>query len=409
MNLSDYPEKLLSLSVYANVGTHPLIKTFENVMYALNKSDKEACVRNYCAFCRMLYESDTAGNFTEFIKNLIRYDMNIYAKRACEGTLDTLSQCQIQAAENDIRTLTELSEIPCSTLTQSIRDAFSIEYLPQYESTTTSETDTIRTYRNFYRTNGVGMFARYRAFIFDRSSGILPVAHPDPIRLHALKEYEYERSAVKDNTLSLIEGRPYNNVLLYGDRGTGKSSTVKAILNEYCDRKLRLIELDKECLTALGKLISEISEIPMKFIVFIDDLSFNENDAAFGILKAALEGSISVRPENTAIYATTNRRHIIKETFSQREGSEIHASDTIDEHMSLSDRFGLTITFSKPQKEEYLKIARAIAEERKMRITLTQFDQGAEQFALENGGRSPRIARQYVDTLEAGNKAGKIK
>lgn len=189
---------------------------------------------------------------------------------------------------------------------------------------------------------------------------ITPVNSIDPIRLTDLKNYELQRNKVIDNTESFIAGHPANNVLLYGDRGTGKSSTVHAILNEYWQKGLRMIEIPKSAVADLSLIREQIADSPMKFIIYIDDLSFDSNDTSFSELKAALEGSLSGKQPNTIIYATSNRRHLIKENFSDRE-NDVNKGDTMQEQLSLSDRFGLTITFLNPDKKEYLDIVEKLA------------------------------------------------
>ena len=215
-----------------------------------------------------------------------------------------------------------------------------------------------------------------------------------------MKHYEREQKIVIDNTLGFLKNKPYNNVLLYGDRGTGKSSTVKAIVNEYYNKGLRVIQVYKDNLRHLDTLMHLINDIPLKFIIFIDDLTFNENDD-FGALKALLEGSLSKQPDNMVIYATTNRRHLVKESFTARQGDEVHLADTIDETVSLSDRFGITVTFSMPNKDNFLAIVKEIKEDRKLKISDDELFLGAERFALSKGKRSPRLARQYIDYLQA--------
>lgn len=258
--------------------------------------------------------------------------------------------------------------------------------------------------KDFYRKNGFGDFARCKAFSLERSGSgyaLKPITSPDPIRLSELKQYELQREKIVNNTLAFIKGKPYNNALLYGDRGTGKSSTVKAVLNEFSKDGLRLIQIDKQNLYGLAELSEKLENVPLKFILFIDDLTFTENEDSFGMLKGVLEGGIVKRPDNIAIYATSNRRHLIKESFTAREGDEIHKADTIDENLSLSDRFGLAVTFTAPAKDKFLELVRLIAEDRSLDIDDRTLLSGAEQFAIRKGGRSPRLARQYVDDLEA--------
>ena len=194
-------------------------------------------------------------------------------------------------------------------------------------------------------------------------------------------------------------GRPAANALLYGDAGTGKSSTVKAIANHLFDRGLRLIEIRKNQLLLLPKVMGEIGKNPLKFIIFIDDLSFNKNDDQFSMLKATLEGSASARAANAVIYATSNRRHIVKESFAEREGSDVHRNDTVQETLSLSERFGLTVLFAKPEKKLYLEIVNELAARNGVVADPEELARAAEEFALRRGYRSARCAEQFIHSL----------
>ena len=248
---------------------------------------------------------------------------------------------------------------------------------------------------------GYGMFARHHVFALEEGR-LVPVRYPDPQRLSELPGYEQEREKVIANTRALLEGRPANNVLLYGDAGTGKSSTVKAIANEFAPDGLRLIEVKKNQLYQIPALMDELAKNPLKFILFIDDLSFNGNDDNFSALKATLEGSISGCGDNVAIYATSNRRHLVKETFSDRTGDELHVNDTLQETMSLSARFGLTITFQKPDKDQYLTIVRSLAAEYGIEMEEGELFRKAEAYAIRKSGRSPRTAKQFIELLKIG-------
>ena len=229
---------------------------------------------------------------------------------------------------------------------------------------------------------------------------IVPVETSDDISVGGFVGYEKERQAVIDNTRCLVEGGPAANVLLYGDAGTGKSSTVKAVANLFFDRGVRLIEIRKDQLLSLSDVMAKVSGNPLKFIVFIDDLSFNKNDDQFSMLKAALEGSASAKASNAVIYATSNRRHIVKESFSDRSaGDDIHRNDTVQELLSLSERFGLTVYFSKPNKILYLDIVHQLAKRYGIVIDQGELDIKAEAFALNKGSRSPRAAEQFIKSL----------
>jgi predicted AAA+ superfamily ATPase len=256
---------------------------------------------------------------------------------------------------------------------------------------------------------------------------IRPAANPDRIRLADLFGYEEQRSIVSANTLRFLEGKPANNLLLYGDRGTGKSATVKAVCNEYIRRGLRLLEVPKDDLSRLPAILEFLSSRALRFIIFIDDLSFETTDDSFTGFKALLEGGMEARPANVVIYATSNRRHLVKERLADRPTTavaaeaaatgDLRAFDTMQEQFSLADRFGLTVVFASPGQEEYLKIAESIAERRglfsvsgpggKNRSDEAEaerrlFRENALRWERWFNGRSPRTAVQYVDWAAGG-------
>ena len=234
----------------------------------------------------------------------------------------------------------------------------------------------------------------------------LPVRFADGVRLSDLKLYSEEKREVVDNTVGFIAGLPAQNVLLYGDRGTGKSATVHAILNEFSNKGLRMIELKKSNISDFPRLLDIIADAngKYKFIVFIDDLSFADGQDNYAELKAVLEGSIA-QIKNVLIYATSNRRHIIKENLRDRDG-DVHLSDTLQEQISLSDRFGITVTFMKPDKDGFFVILRGILSGRGIEIEDGKLARLAETFCLDKGGRTPRGAKQLADILESKIKRG---
>ena len=248
---------------------------------------------------------------------------------------------------------------------------------------------------------GYGMFAKHHVFTVENGQ-LVPVKYPDPQRLSELPGYEKEREKVIANTKALLAGMPANNVLLYGDAGTGKSSAVKAIANEFAPEGLRLVEVKKNQLYQIPDLMDKLAANPLKFILFIDDLSFTANDDNFAALKAILEGSVGGRAKNIAVYATSNRRHLIKETLTDRTGDDIHEADTRQELMSLSARFGLTVTFQRPEKARFETILEELAQQHHIQMPMEELLVKAEAFAIRAGGRSPRVAKQFIEQCESG-------
>jgi len=264
--------------------------------------------------------------------------------------------------------------------------------------------DLVETLTTHYAAHGAGPFGRYRAFRWE-NGGLRPVPRPDPIRFRGLIGYEREREPLLKNTERLLAGFPSHHALLYGLPGTGKSSTVKAILNEYADRGLRLVELAKEDLRELPRLLETLRGRGPRFILFIDDLSFEEHEVEYKSLKALLEGSVEEPPENVRLYATSNRRNLIRERFSDREEGEanddVHARDTMQEKLSLAARFGLRMTFPSPDQKRYLEIVSGLVRERGIEIPDEEIEGRALLWDRWHAGRSGRTARQFVDELEA--------
>lgn len=262
----------------------------------------------------------------------------------------------------------------------------------------------------FYRTAGAGIFGRYKAFRWTRGGAageLAGVPEPDPIRLEEMIGCAAERVDVVNNTRQFIRGYRANNVLLYGDRGTGKSSTIKAILNEYAEEGLRLVEVPKQYLRDFPHLIHLLQSRPQRFIVYVDDLSFEENEGEYKELKAILEGGLAARPDNIVIYATSNRRHLVRERFSDRGApreiatdDEIRQQDTLQEKLSLADRFGITVTFTAPDQKQYLEIVESLAAQRGLRLDPKVLRRRAVEWELWYNGRSGRTARQFIDYLE---------
>ena len=252
---------------------------------------------------------------------------------------------------------------------------------------------------DYYARHGAGRFGRYRAFRW-REDVLRAVAEPDPVRLVELVGYEREREPLLRNTERFLAGLPAHHVLLYGLPGTGKSSTVKAILNEYASRGLRLVEVAKEDLGGLPRVLETLRGRGPRFILFVDDLSFEEHEVTYKSLKALLEGSIERPPENVRVYATSNRRNLVRELFSERE-DDVHARDTLQEKLSLGARFGLRVTFPIPDQQRYLAIVAELIHQRGIEVPEAELIERATLWDRWHAGRSGRTARQFVDELEA--------
>ena len=261
----------------------------------------------------------------------------------------------------------------------------------------------------FYQAYGVGMFGLNKAFRVEcdelgSSVKFLPITNMAPVHLSSLIGYELQKNLLVENTEAFVEGRGANNVLLYGDSGTGKSTSIKAIVNQYYDKGLRMIEIYKHQFVCLSKIISEIKNRNYRFIIYMDDLSFEEHEIEYKYLKALIEGGVEVKPDNILIYATSNRRHLIKETWNDRTDAtqvgDIHRSETIEEKLSLVNRFGLSIGYFKPSRTEFNNIVLELAKRYpEIDMPEEQIIAEAQKWEMRNGGISGRTAQQFVNHL----------
>ena len=389
-DLNMLKNELSALSVFRSI----LFKKPMSSFYTFLTEEGDMCERltAYADFVSSL--SEYGGSFSQFLKKAVCEDENSYIVLTAQRK--SVPDCILNNTYNELDIFSRLSELSYA----DFRDYLNYDgYMPEF---TNKATDFRKLYAERVKnvsSLGYGVFASYPMFRLVDGE-IVPVKSADKITVESFVGYENERQAVIDNTELLIEGDCAANVLLYGDAGTGKSSTVKAIANLFFDRGVRLIELRKDQLLSLSDVMNKIADNPLKFIIFIDDLSFNKNDDQFSMLKAALEGSAGARSHNSVIYATSNRRHIVKETFSDRAASDdIHRNDTVQELLSLSERFGLTVYFSKPNKILYLDIVHQLARRYGIDIEQNELDIKAEAFALNKGNRSPRAAEQFVKSL----------
>lgn len=379
MDRAGLGRQLEDLVIFKNLQSDPLLSA---LAAWLGASGERAQSAGASALAAALYPQ--GADLSAAVLERVLADDNFYVRERAKGRMpDPLVCAQLRA---------ELEALS--------RAAASLPLGPEHPSWRAEKMDFTGLYEarmGRLSTEGYGLFAAHRAFFMTPQGRLAPILHPDPLRLSDLYGYEQEREKVLRNTKALLEGLPASNILLYGDAGTGKSSTVKAVANEYFHRGLRLIQIEKTLLQTIPPLLDELADNPLKFILFIDDLSFASGDGHFTALKTVLEGSVAVRSRNVAVYATSNRRHLVSETFSDRRGDEIHLNDTLEEMAGLSARFGMVVTFGKPGKDLFLSLVLHLARRSGLETTEEVLIQEAEAFALRSGGRSPRAARQFVE------------
>jgi predicted AAA+ superfamily ATPase len=382
--------KLCLVSVFRGVLTQA---PFTHLLDYFKSKTTEEKLNAYAEMVHSVYEQGCS--LTDFVEKVVFEDENAFIK-AHANSLEP-SKVLLNCAKKE---LCLFEEIACLTSDDFAIDMKTeVDVLPCFDSEQRNFISEYNKRLTEISKYGYGIFTSYPMFRLSDDSRIEPIVSVDKIAMDSFIGYEEERGKVVSNTQAFIDGRPAANVLLCGDAGTGKSSTVKAVANAFFDKGIRLIELRKDQLHYLPFVMGKISGNPLKFIIFIDDLSFNQNDDNFSMLKAALEGSASAKAPNAVIYATSNRRHIVKESFGDRTGDDVHVNDTLQETISLSERFGLTVLFQKPNKKLYLDIVHALAQKNKIEMSESELDIKAEAFALKKGNRSARCAEQFIDSL----------
>ncbi len=443
LNFKEVYFSFMCLSVYRGLLSEAVAgKLFRLVKYISgDKACMDGFIKLYCGFYHELIKHNSKGSLKRYLAEQMLYDENPFTRAAENSGFSGMDKNIIHAASKDLGFLSTICRVSSGSVKSCAKKSICgsdyelklVDMLPDWdypdgaghkepEALSPAESliqlflsadnwdGHIEKLAEFHNLNGTGVFLKYKAFVWERSDGagrFRGVENPDPVNLSDLIGYEDERSEVIDNTKQFLKGYFANNVLLYGDRGTGKSSTVKAVLNEYYGYGLRIVEVPKVHLVDFPEIIRELKGRKQKFIIFVDDLVFGDNEESYTALKAILEGGLENRPQNVLIYATSNRRHLIKEKFSDREGlksgnadDEIRAADTIQEKLSLADRFGITVVFSSPDKKGYLDIVEGIAVRRGMAIDRESLHKEALKWELWYNGRSPRTARQFIDWLE---------
>ena len=402
MKLREWNARLHGLVVFRSLLDDPVVAKL------LDLTDRmEAGAPGYGPVCDAVAQFEAAlfehtTNWGSYLSAAVLEAETVCVRQAASGTLAPALQTALDSELAFLQALCGLTLDELLTAAGSATgQAQELAFLPRWETSSIDLPAAYAQRMSEVGKKGYGMFAKHHVFTVENGQ-LVPVKYPDPQRLSELPGYEKEREKVIANTKALLAGMPANNVLLYGDAGTGKSSAVKAIANEFAPEGLRLVEVKKNQLYQIPDLMDKLAANPLKFILFIDDLSFTANDDNFAALKAILEGSVGGRAKNFAVYATSNRRHLIKETLTDRTGDDIHEADTRQELMSLSARFGLTVTFQRPEKARFETILAELAKQHGIDMPMDQLLVKAEAFAIRAGGRSPRVAKQFIEQCEAG-------
>ncbi|MBS7299242.1 MAG: ATP-binding protein [Eubacteriales bacterium] len=360
----------------------------------LNKDENSLDISTLIEFAEL--ESVTDDPLKEFVITKLADDENVLAKILGRGAsigddLKNIAIADLNYVLSALNNLSAFSYIPsehkahfCNEYTRSIR--------AMVKAKTADELFELLC--KHYKTLGTGIFARYTALLCSKD-GLSGIENPDTTSFNELIGLEHIKKTLTDNTELFLSGKKANNVLLFGDRGTGKSSCVKALLNKYHEQGLRVIELPKNCITLIPDLYKELSSKPQKFILYLDDLSFEKHEPEYRSLKVSMEGQLGSIPQNVLIFATSNRRHLIKENWKDREGGDVHAGDNMQEMLSLSERFGISLVFSAPNQREYLDIVKELLSRKGIEIN-DEIEKKAIAWQMNYGGRTPRCASQFA-------------
>lgn len=398
---------LNNLIIYRNMLNDKIIKKYNNlVSLYFKKGNKEELETEYYSLCNMLLLK-SCDSVNDYIAYKIMEDENIFSiKREKSQLIDEKIE---KAVLHDLSFFKKIYQYPLNVIAEVSGDVNNfINYSsknPLTELFKNNRVDDIYDYMyNDYELNGCGKFRNNYAFSLDSECKLVPVENFNPITMESIYGYERQKNKIIDNTNKFVSNQFALNTLLVGDSGTGKSTAVKALIPMFKDKKLRLIEVDKEKLHFISKIIDVLKNRGMYFIVFIDDLSFESNDSKYKYLKSAVEGSIYEQPSNILFYVTSNRKHLIKENMIERQ-NEVHLRDAINEQTSLSERFGLTILYSEPNQNEYFEIVLGLADKYNIKYaSKEQLMADAKKFAMQNGGRTGRSAVQFVKTYNTINE-----
>lgn len=416
---------LNSLIIYRDLNKDKIIFDLKNIILNKNNLDKSNLKKKFNEITAKLIEFTEKKGLNDdiwhnYIKGIIINDLNSFSGQAEKGEINRNSSLY-NITLKDIELLTGLFNISFLDLLdffkmnhynflfpykankanqnniEIYKNLFSSIKNIQDKDFTSDPHKIINSLGEFYKENGASLLNKSSAFYWKNSS-LKIVKNPDKITFNEIIAYQKQKEKLIKNTESFLNGKKAHNVLLYGDSGTGKSSSVKALLNKYKNQGLRLIEINSNQIKELPQILEYLSQRGLYFILFMDDLSFEEFETEYKYLKAVMEGGIELKPDNVLFYATSNRRHLVREKWQDRE-SEVHKDDILNEKLSLSERFGLTLMYNTPAQEEYLEIVREIAAQENIKMNKNKLEEKALKWSKWNNGRSGRSARQFVDEL----------
>ena len=422
------------LVIYRSIEKNSILFELANILeqWHQKKTEKEDTVNAvYLQINRLLevatgygFDGNLWQNYLAYLIAMTETPFGLVCEKrgAAEGSVNTFAKADFEIFRKlfhyDFSVLEKELEMDCFSV---ITNYHAVEKAEKYYNKSVSEKvrelskkiaeaidreEIFTVVTDFYKDYGVGLFGLNKAFRLQEINGeqsLVPITNTEEVRLDDLIGYEIQKEKLMENTKAFVEGRKANNVLLYGDAGTGKSTSVKAILNEYYQEGLRVIEIYKHQFSELAGLISKIKNRNYKFIIYMDDLSFEEFEIEYKYLKAVIEGGLEIKPDNVLIYATSNRRHLIRETWSDRSDiskDELHRSDTMQEKLSLVARFGISIYFMSPNQKEFMEIVKGLTEKHP-EITLTEEELllKANAWEIAHGGKSGRTAQQFITYL----------
>ena len=426
---------IAKLVLYRNLGENSILMKLSGIFEDFDRGDcpnAELVARIYDQIKRLLdlatdygFDTNLWHNYLAFIliTNENSFSMTSEKVGANDGTVNYFAKNDFKIFKKlfdfDFSEIEEALDIDCFTIVNNYKAIGKKERMYNKNVSTKvqdisraiegakDENDIFKIVTDFYKAYGVGMFGLNKAFrIVHPTNGdmqFVPINNTEDVRLDDLIGYEIQKQKIVENRVAFVAGRKANNALLFGDSGTGKSTTIKAIINEYYDQGLRMIEIYKHQFQDLSQVISQIKNRNYRFIIYMDDLSFEEFETEYKYLKAVIEGGLEIKPDNVLIYATSNRRHLIRETWTDRTDLEnnngMHKSDTMQEKLSLVNRFGVTINYSKPSQKEYFQIVVGLAEKNGIHMTEEELCAEANKWELSHGGISGRTAQQFINYL----------